>query len=1433
MLKRLRQLTIGYLQRCVISAGRRNPVKKRILSSEGQVAMVMILMAALGLVFYAVALNYNRVWEAKNTTMIAAQQSASVMASFMASYAQQISEEQIKGGKKYCDKTSVFKAIVRTVALIVLAIICSVVPGLQGFAPAMWVAVAMSVAGAAIDALVIQPSITDMWNKAMKNLSTEGYVIELGVQWGLRMSVEDTVSFPDILDFDFDGVFGWEDPARPWLLAKDGVSRFFFYYMERLRQIRTPNPSAMDEFLRQLRDFVFFREFELDPDGQLVPLTVPDVWGLHDPVDTNAYSTPPHPCSTASPPSECNQACLPTRPAACAIEGCSWQVNTDGDLVLDGEGRPLPVVCLENWRTPLPHSPSEPSCCYSPSSPPALWDSVNSRFVFDAEGAYVFVSPDPQCDYYAANITAGTCSAYLPAAAPPPDGFPFVFDPFYEDTFNSVYSLRERIGRDDESPLYRVDPANPDWHANAGHVQLLRNPAPTLTDTHDAYRVEDTSGFWQGDSQLVADVWDPAGTPPRFPGIYPFLYAIQDIGVNLSAVNSVPAPDTYSGYHCYWREDSACNMGVYRNLQHNTNIPTLLPMQSLTTPTVFPYDLAGDDTVMFLNKGGTPDIVPDPVTLFLAEDACSHIPGTVTIAGQPILSGEFEVTRGWKRGIDRFCSARYPYNTGCQKHGVDQATQTYTCVDRATGEEGDDTDEERDCFCGEDPPGLPTAADTRLFPEDFLDDLYYGIPEFLDWAAIFLSSAEGQAGYMHKTIAQWYDDEIAKWIEPPCILPPGQTCVPFCGNPACTLCGGTQDTGVCDPSHPEVIMQACCQGSVSKSATPGILYQWRDDMNWMQEQLASWLVRSSYAGSACSGTNAVWCVPGAQTANNEYGIPECPGVTANIPATATTAEILGEQQTFNVNNNAFRGDLEDVVACLGWNITNLPNFQTCLNSCNNCLSPTPSGPCTANDDCALLPRSLVEQAGIYANMTPFRPNHRLLFQNCDTAATTGTAATCNTACSLVPTAVYGMTPYQPWFCDYKFGLPVDPMAVPALADGFFDDVAVYKNTASTGSCEDSRFREWLGFSAQAAGNLRIKLQQRHTYLQYLLNEGQRIRMIFNEAVDRFDEFLNNNTPYDYYGGPATDAGRIILGSDSGTYNGKSAGTADYINPNRRRVVVWDNGVVLNDDGTPVSPRQNVYANNEVDSPAELLIALRSRDNPANKGDTSSVAVYVWQDDDIEIDGITQAGPVHAVKVEVRAPKRCNSACNADGTGPQRRWPWLKTKTKRWGTVRCYYLMDYVGRVKARVIRYDEPITNKAQRMFRFANKVPIWGMRTEHPDSVGPRGPGTIFNPGSTCYDQIHPIIRGIGEHVANSSTAAPQTLHHAFMMNDVPVFSLIGCGNPTLPAERYACCWSDVHNNMLRFGTHSESCAQYRWESIDMGVRFVPCDEGFIAGQN
>jgi hypothetical protein len=260
--------------------------------------------------------------------------------------------------------------------------------------------------------------------------------------------------------------------------------------------------------------------------------------------------------------------------------------------------------------------------------------------------------------------------------------------------------------------------------------------------------------------------------------------------------------------------------------------------------------------------------------------------------------------------------------------------------------------------------------------------------------------------------------------------------------------------------------------------------------------------------------------------------------------------------------------------------------------------------------------------------------------------------------------------------------------------------------------------------------------------------------------------------------------------------------------------------------------QNVYEHYDVDSPAELLVAMRSE--PNSDADTPSVVVYVWRgpelpevrdlDPDPAVEQLSNLGYIHAVKVEVRAPKRCNRACGTD------RWPWIETKTSGFmKSKRCFYLRAYEGYVKARVIRYDEPLGNTS-RVFRFANNVPFWGMNTSHPDSGG-GDPGGIFDDGdaasgiepSPCYKQIDPMLAKTGEWLNSLGGDAPENVHHAFMLNRRPY---------EVGDDDYNTCWGQVHES-LQDGVHSESCAKYRWEQGDMGMRFMPCDEPFLSGLN
>lgn len=255
-----------------------------------------------------------------------------------------------------------------------------------------------------------------------------------------------------------------------------------------------------------------------------------------------------------------------------------------------------------------------------------------------------------------------------------------------------------------------------------------------------------------------------------------------------------------------------------------------------------------------------------------------------------------------------------------------------------------------------------------------------------------------------------------------------------------------------------------------------------------------------------------------------------------------------------------------------------------------------------------------------------------------------------------------------------------------------------------------------------------------------------------------------------------------------------------------------------DGGTPFT---------NIDSPAETFINwLNNSTLTQVTGDLPAFGLYVWQDPDptrLNLAGqprhVHGRGYWHAVKVEVRLPRRCTGDClEAD-------WPKVVSSTTRSGglfkkTKVCYRLVNHPGRTKARVIRYDQ---DKDLRGLVFPGGSPIWSSRMTNPSAlVAPGDPDSLRD---TCADQIDDDIRNW---LNSESMTYRGQLGAAFMLNQVPIF------DETLPrtAEQinYANCWTAVHNLLIQHGVQSEACAEYYYTGTSDGfrVRFVGCDNWF-----
>ncbi|MFP4473614.1 MAG: hypothetical protein ACLFPX_07125 [Candidatus Omnitrophota bacterium] len=1322
----------------------------------GQVAIIMILLAAFGLLFYAASLNFGAVAQKKNSTMIAAEQAAGVMASYMASYAERLSIEYLKGDLIQCKKSSFWSSIWKVIAIVMISVVLGSIIGpmvaptmssavLAGAGTALLITTPLTVPQtiASFRVLAAEAKMIKMWNEMMqKSMDLEDQVLEQGIQTAFRSAVDDPVAVPDFLDMDMDGAFGTfsaTDPAskKRVTLPVDEISRPNYFYTWRMKALKPPPFGYFDEFFDRLEDFIY-----LDDDGDADPKTLMD-FGLHDPREAG--------CFNGAGPAECDPCCVPAPQPCCEDDSCT--------------------------------TAAEERTCYA--SRPTECPDINS------DNGYAAVSPGGESN----KLSCGQRS-YLGAS------YPWVYQPYFEETSNNpagYVSFREGLGRDDEVDIFTVQSANPNWHTDPQtDTQVPRavtdvNGDGDKTDLADRFIQQDATGYYDNDNQE---------------GIFPFFHKIN-LGIEAESPQS---------------------------------------MQRL------PDDFSTGTTLDQL-------IIPD---------------GTCALQ-----SGSRQT--GWKPGSDRICSSTFPYDTECSKHG--------TCtmrVDPTTeeGGEGAAQTEDRDCRCGE---GRTDPAD---FPEDMLDEMYWGITEFLEWAETIINLYKRNGGVVGAQFDDWYR-ELAEWMED----------ADSCGSSPCA--------------------------NVTGEDRLGKLRVWREEMWEVYWRVRQWKEQESSVATSCpdagvSSSYLVWCTPYNEVvSDNEYGITECPGVTPE------------EAATFDLDGDDERGELEEVIACLDWNLNdpvrsydgtvlgagNEDKFSECHTLCESQSKGMSVDMAELYYLCTRLPRS-VSQWELNSSGRP-RPNYPDYpieqpqewsdgdvdqdVLDCFLARSLGECrAECPAAdpflaasfddphidaetkiahidnvvvpgCAADSTQQYnGVCDVSAGFtnidCDSPQGMTLEddiddckqswagscaefPFFDPRPANRpFYDDVtAAIPTNGVSPSCESpgTDLLLWLedtleSFDAGGGnGGQKDYFIERKAELEELRDRMDNLLDVLGEAIDRFSEFLDGSTAFST--GPDADSTAANLQSlvPDGDYDDGPppdwGGSGRYLETRPREIDLNPSQDVNgNDDpGHPhgakmvgdVGSLQSVYQATGTDSPAEMIIKhyqnREEESNPLNStSKLPSVLVYAWNT--VGRDG----GPLgHAVKIEVRAPKRCNAACSYDGTS-SKRYPWLRTYSTGgfFSKKVCTVLEDYTGMVKARVIRYDQPADTSK---FSFANKVPFTGRNTAHPDAG--RGGGNFVKTCSRFMDQTLVAVPNYDP--------ANLYMDEAIMLNYAPASpgssnngAHIAAGD--MPA--YAQCWKHIHEDYLQYGMHSESCAQYYWGNTGltsrtrpagMQIRFGKCDAGFLSG--
>lgn len=380
----------------------------------GQVSVILILVIAILFIFFAVILNLGKVAQTKTLVTIASNVSASFLGSSMASYTEYLYQMQLGGQDKadtdltVCGWTGVAAAII-SIILVAIGILTA------GSTLALVVAViaaVLAVASFVIQLTVIQPEITNIWEKMMESMSKPDSFVERGIRAELQYSIDDNKPVSDSNDIDSDAL----SLTSIQLLPPDQTTRFAVLYTKRMKQLSQVvrlNPVILQDYLNTLGDFLHANPYvgtwrwgvtscAQPPTGD--KCTLDDRWGIWDSSvwDSCGTATPNICCSGSIPlnKQDCNRCCLPNG------------LDRNGNPYRDRDGNLYPDF-EQNIR---------PSCC----------DSIDPSI--------------PSCG------TASTC---------PDQGYwPWIFDVNYEDSSYGYRSLRQFIGTDDENRFlfYRFPP---------------------------------------------------------------------------------------------------------------------------------------------------------------------------------------------------------------------------------------------------------------------------------------------------------------------------------------------------------------------------------------------------------------------------------------------------------------------------------------------------------------------------------------------------------------------------------------------------------------------------------------------------------------------------------------------------------------------------------------------------------------------------------------------------------------------------------------------------------------------------------------------------------------------------------------------------------------------------------------------------------------
>lgn len=230
------------------------------MGPSGQVALILVLIIAVALIFYAVIVNLGKNTQIKTLVTIASNTAGSLLASQISSYAEMLFQEYLDGnatlhdGKlEKCTTSDVWSALIKFIVYALIILIACCIPGAGPFIAAMIFSLVIQGVSTAIS-VGIQSEITSQWNKKMGYvMGPAGQFLENAILTALRTAVTDQVEVADLYDDDQDRKFGLDAGGEP----KDKMARFAYYYGKRIDAISTGVIAAINAFLNRLEDFVY------------------------------------------------------------------------------------------------------------------------------------------------------------------------------------------------------------------------------------------------------------------------------------------------------------------------------------------------------------------------------------------------------------------------------------------------------------------------------------------------------------------------------------------------------------------------------------------------------------------------------------------------------------------------------------------------------------------------------------------------------------------------------------------------------------------------------------------------------------------------------------------------------------------------------------------------------------------------------------------------------------------------------------------------------------------------------------------------------------------------------------------------------------------------------------------------------------------------